>query len=109
MSFATCCALLAQADQVACHLLDVAQLAALTPCREQDGRPVLEPGEVLSHVDLHRAHRCQVLGLDGAGLLPLLMPRRDNAPGFPDRQFALESHWYTPHNSLLQYPRGNFI
>ena len=25
-----------------------------------------------------------------------------------DRQFALESHWYTPHNSLLQYPRGNF-
>jgi hypothetical protein len=38
------CALLAQADQVACHLLDVAQLAALTPCREQDGWPVLELG-----------------------------------------------------------------
>ena len=26
------------------------------------------------------------------------------APGFPDLQFALESHRYTPHHSLLQYP-----
>src|SRR6185436_1339906 len=96
MRYARGWAFLAQADEVACHLLDMAQLAALTPCCEQDGRPVLEPGEVLSHVDLDGAHRCQVLGLDRAGLLPLLMPRRDNAPGFPDHQFALELHWYTP-------------
>jgi len=96
------CALLAQADQVARHLLDMAQLAALTPCREQDGRPVLEPGEMLSHVDLHRAHRCQVLRLDRADLLPLLMPRRDNAPGLSDLPFADELHWYTPRHSLLQ-------
>ena len=57
MRYARGWAFLAQADEVACHLLDMARLAALTPCCEQDGRPVLEPGEVLSHVDLDGAHR----------------------------------------------------
>jgi hypothetical protein len=43
--------LLAQADQVARYLLDMAAAGARTPCREQDGGPSLEFGEVLSHAE----------------------------------------------------------
>jgi hypothetical protein len=40
----------------------------------------------------------KVMRLDRTDLLPLFKPRRDNPPGCPDRQFALESHW-APHTN----------
>jgi len=43
----------------------------------------------------------KVLRLDRTDLLPLLKPRRDNPPGCPDRQFALESHLGTPHHHCV--------